>query len=203
MAGCTARQTPAMAPRAEQHLPAIAPRAAQVVFRRASSPCDSSDHAIVVDETGQFLGTLAPDTAFAVNTTPGRHAYSVWPGMDLRQEKDPSFRPVGVLEASLKPNEHRAVDVAVVLPREGRGHCQSYAVFYFEKTNGSSSLEGESMGSVRIMQPDAVAGQAYLREKKELSAAYFNMAHDILDTRRAAKTEADRRTQRLRDANLQ
>ena len=198
--GCGAGVAPAMKATAEPHFADKAPGKARVVFARPSGGCDTFDHAVIVDESGAFVGALAPDTEFAVDVAAGRRAFFVWPGMDLRSEKTPSFQPVGVIDLELREDATRSVDVAVVTPHGGRGHCYRYAVFGFEKS--ATAADVAPRAGLRVVEPDIAAGQAYLRQKKEVSGAYFLMARDILAQRHAARALASDRSEQLDAAGL-
>jgi hypothetical protein len=174
---------------------AASPGAAKIIVVRPVTACDTADHAVLVDEAGGFVGTLAPGTALALDVPPGRHAFFVWPGMDLRSEREPVYQPIGVLDATWAAGQTRFVRVDVVRPREGRGHCYHYAVFQFARAEPSETLEGQ-----QCLVPDAAAGQALLRSKRDVTATYFTLARDDLDRRRAAADHAALRATQLQEA---
>src|SRR3954468_11860456 len=92
--GCSRPNAPAMAPLANREMGPIAPGMARIVFVRPATACDTSDHAVVVDESGKFIANLTGGTAFSADVAPGPHAFFVWPGVDMRTEKVENFRPV-------------------------------------------------------------------------------------------------------------
>jgi len=195
VSGCAQAPAPAMSPRADGKFAEHAPGTARFVFTRHASGCDTSDHAVVVDESGAFVGALRPDTAFAMDVPPGRHAFFVWPGMDLRNAGRPDFRPVAAIEAEVAADESRVINVLVFEPPQGRGRCFREAHFYFEKRPNDVAAE---TANLRIVEADRASGQGYLREHRELSSAYFTMGQDRLARRRAAQEDAARRAEQAK-----
>ena len=189
-----------MAPSANREIAPVAPGMARVVFVRPATACDTSDHAVVVDESGKFIANLTGGTAFAADVAPGRHAFFLWPGIDMRTDKVDNFRPVSVIELQQEPETSSVVRIDVVTPVEGRGHCYQQSVFFFEKP--VKELDSDALSGTRLVDSDQQAGDAYLRERKELSAAYFEMAHGSLVAQRKSRAEAARRTERLKKAGL-
>ena len=120
--------------------------------------------------------------------------------MDLRSEKVDNFRPISVLDLQQEPETSAVVRIDVVRPDGGRGHCYQQSVFYFERP--PKDLEADSLSGVRMVDSDQAAGAAYLRERKELSAAYFEMARGVLVGQRSRNAEAARRADRLKKAGL-
>jgi hypothetical protein len=199
--GCSTPAAPAMAPAPDGTVAATAarPGTTRVVFVRPATACDTADHAIVVDEGGTFVGALLPGTAVATDVAPGRHAFLVWPGMDLRNERTPPYRPVGVLDETWGADQTRVVRVDVATPPEGRGHCYRYNVFHFDAPQGDVS---QATADLRLLVADVNAGQAFLRGQGELTAAYFTMGLDKLDKRRAAEGHATLRARQVQEAGL-
>ncbi len=191
---------PAMAPRANGKLGPVTPGMARVVFVRPASACDTSDHAVVVDENGKFIANLSGGTAFAADVAPGRHAFFLWPGMDLRSEKVAGFRPVSVFDLQLQSEASSVVKIDVAAPTEGRGRCYSQSVFVWEREQ--ATLDEGALSELRFMDADPRAGDAYLHERKELSAAYFEMAHDVLVAHRNREAQMADRNDRLKKAGL-
>lgn len=198
--GCARPNAPAMAPRVTREITPVAPGMARVVFVRPATACDTSDHAVVVDESGKFVANLTGGTAFAADVAPGRHAFFLWPGIDMRTDKVDNFRPVSVIELQPASETSSVVRIDVATPVEGRGHCYQQSVFFFEKP--AKELDADSLKGSRLVESDQQAGDAYLRERKELSGAYFEMAHGVLVAQRHRRAEANARTERLKKAGM-
>lgn len=196
LTGCAA-SAPGMHARADAKVPAQPGGAARVTFARAGSGCDTFDSAIVTDEAGHFVGALAPNTEFVADVPEGRRAFFLWPTLDLRSEKTANFEPVDVVDLDLHAGQSQTVNVQLVVPHEGRGHCYRYAVFYFAKPTADASDAG-----FRIVESDPAAGQAFLSERKDVSGAYYLMDKERLAKRRANERLITRRREELRAAGF-
>jgi len=183
VSGCGRPNAPAMSPRIDQKVSPPASGMAQVIFVRPATGCDTYDHAVVVDEEGKFVANLVGGTANAVQVGAGQHAFFVWPGMDLRRQGAPkNYRLVSVLDRRWEADTSSVVLLNVPTPWQGRGQCFRYNVFDFQTP--PANLGAESLEAVRLVDSDVAAGEAYLRERNELSTAYFEMAREVLELKR-------------------
>jgi hypothetical protein len=176
-AGCAPAEIPAMHPGTG---PAPGPSRGRIVFVRPASPCDTTDHARIVDDEGHFVGFLGSGSWFSLPVAPGERTFAVWPGLDLRSNLRPEFAPIDVVSVSVEAGE--TVHLGVRLRNEQSHHCAKYAIFRFARPE-PGEIE-DWMHVTRELVPDAAEGQASLDRDAELTHAYLEMAKRRFGRRR-------------------
>jgi hypothetical protein len=124
--GCEREVPPAMAPAAT--LPPLSPGNASVVFVRPTSPCDTSDYSIIVDERGRFVGSTSPGSRAAVSVAPGTHVFYSWSNSDLRIDGLPEFNPVAAVRVSASAEAPSYIGLIVRERQSTVTRCDRYAV---------------------------------------------------------------------------
>ncbi len=170
-AACSPPAVPAMHPPLQPGDP-IAPPPHTIVFVRPPSPCDTSDHARVVDADGRFLGALGSGTWFAAPRPPGEQVYYVWPGLDLRLEMQPELQPVDVIHVTA--GEGKTTYVGVRVFEHEKLECGKYAVFRFTRPHADDAERWRKDG--RELVTDHAEGDALLARDADVTRAYMEMA---------------------------
>lgn len=157
----------------------LAPPPGTIVFVRPPSPCDTTDHARIVDAEGHFIGALGSGTWFSVANVPGEQTFYVWPGLDLRLQKYPEFQPVGAIK--VRAGEDRVTYVGVRVSERHERQCWKYAVFHFTRPDAAEAEHW--MGAAHELVPDRAEGDALLARDADVSRAYMEMSRARLEQR--------------------
>jgi hypothetical protein len=96
----------------DARVPAASSAEAIVVFVFPSTPCDTQDYVVVVDEKGRWLGDVSARTRFFARVEPGEHLFFAWPHQELESLKYPDYNQVGAMAATIDAGKTYYVEVA-------------------------------------------------------------------------------------------
>jgi hypothetical protein len=124
LVGCGPKAPPAMLPASAEAME----QGTSVVFVRARTACDTSDHITVIDDGGRFVANLTPGTRSAARLQPGTHVFYAWENRDLRWESHPEWNPVGAVRVVVPEGDTKFVAVHVNNARDASvTRCWAYA----------------------------------------------------------------------------